>query len=131
VWHAHNGFLDLTLELGLIGLLIFLVGYLVAFGRAVRTLRNDSQAAGFWQVAVLVFLLAANVGESMLLEYNGVWWVLYLAIVFAPTPPPSRAQPSQGQGTPRGLKGVLVTRHANGVRPPARSRALPSIRWRT
>jgi O-antigen ligase len=130
VWHAHNGFLDLALELGLIGLVIFLIGYLVGFGRAVRTLRTSSYGAGFWQVAVLVFLLATNVGESMVMRYNGLWWVVYLVVVFAPSPLSPSGEQQSGERTARVIKAASVPTHLPKLSRPGRRRTLPSIRWR-
>jgi exopolysaccharide production protein ExoQ len=131
VWHAHNGFLDLALELGLLGVLVFLIGYLVAFGRAVRTLRSSTFGAGFWSVAFLVFLLATSVSESTLLRYNSLWWVVYLVTVFAPIPSTSMAHQRSGEAAARGIRPVAVPTHASRPIHRTRFRALPSIKWRT
>jgi O-antigen ligase len=79
--HAHNGFLDLVLELGIVGLLIFLVplgiyGYRTnAWGMAQRS------PLCLWPVTYMLFLVLSNLAESALVRQNNIYWVLYVAAV--------------------------------------------------
>jgi exopolysaccharide production protein ExoQ len=82
--HAHDGLLELGLELGIVGVITFLVGYLIAFWQALRRLRSTPFSVGFWPLAMPVLLLVTSVPESMLLRYNSLWWVAYLTTVFSP-----------------------------------------------
>lgn len=131
VWHAHNGFLNLALELGVVGVSLFLIGYLVAFGRAVRRLRCSSVGTGFWEVALLVFLLATSVSESMLLQYNSLWWVAYLVTVFAPVPSLSRAPHGSrlNAGSRMVRKPVSAAAPGSTMVQVRQSRISPGIRW--
>jgi exopolysaccharide production protein ExoQ len=129
--HAHNSLLELSLELGIVGMITFLVGYLVAFWRAVQRLRCNSFSVGFWPLAMLVLLLVMSVAESMLLRYNSLWWVAYLTTVFSPILSSSTAQQHTGRNAAsRMVSGTLSpptpVRTAVQV---ARSRASPGIRW--
>jgi exopolysaccharide production protein ExoQ len=129
--HAHNGLLELSLELGIVGMITFLVGYLVAFWRAVQRLRSNSFSVGFWPLAMLVLLLVMSVAESMLLRYNSLWWVVYLTTVFSPILSSSTAQLySRRSAASRIVSGTLSP--ATPVRTAvqlARSRVSPGIRW--
>jgi O-antigen ligase len=76
--HSHNGLVDLTLDLGLVGLLLFLAGYFITGWRAVRWIRFNNNAVDIWPLAYLAFLFLANLTESSLLRQNSLW-VLYVA----------------------------------------------------
>ena len=51
VRHSHNGFLDLSLDLGLVGLATFVAGYLVLSKRALQTARRLPGSASYWLCA--------------------------------------------------------------------------------
>jgi len=76
---AHNGYIDLTLQLGLAGLLTFAIGFAIHFGRSVSALRRTHTAHAFWPLLFLTFMLLYNFTETMLGTSNNVFWVLYVA----------------------------------------------------
>jgi O-antigen ligase len=78
--NAHNGFLDLALALGLIGLLFFMLSFLRSCLRAVTWLRLNKTTEGLWAIVYLTFLLFCNITESVFLEPNYIFFVLYVAI---------------------------------------------------
>jgi exopolysaccharide production protein ExoQ len=79
VEHAHNGFLEICLELGLVGLTLFLIAWLVAWRRLLPFwLRGDIVSIAF-PLAVLVLLLLYDLDENTLLIYNGLFWPLCVA----------------------------------------------------
>lgn len=82
--NAHNGYVDLTLQLGLVGLGLFLAGYLAAFRQALAGMRRTVTADGLWPLLILTLMLLYNFSESVLLERNNVDWVLYVAAVCSP-----------------------------------------------
>lgn len=77
--HSHNGFLDLMLELGLLGLVIFAVGYFVSLRRALALLKRMPGTVPVWLCTYLVFMLLANLTETAILGPNNIYWVLYTA----------------------------------------------------
>jgi O-antigen ligase len=81
--HAHDGFLDLWLHLGLLGLLTFAVGFLLALRRAATRLFSANTLEESWPLAFLFFLLLYNFTESALLAHNNALWVLYVAVVLS------------------------------------------------
>ena len=84
--HAHNGLLNLWLDLGLLGVSVFLLGLLLAFRRAVGWARSTSTADGLWPLAFLTFLLLYNLIETALLSHTDVFWILYVAAVASTSP---------------------------------------------
>jgi O-antigen ligase len=76
---AHNGYIDLTLQLGLAGLAVFAIGFVLHFARSLKALRTTRAAHGFWPLLFLSFMLLYNFTETMLASGNNVFWVLYVA----------------------------------------------------
>lgn len=81
---AHNGFLEVTLQLGLVGLVLVLAVYLGWFGRAFAAIRRTTTADGLWPAAYATYILLYNLTESVLLERNNVYWALFVAVACSP-----------------------------------------------
>jgi exopolysaccharide production protein ExoQ len=77
---AQSGYLDLCLDLGLVGLLIFLGGFSIAVWRGLKLFRSGSTRAAKWPLVFLVFFLAYNFVESSLLQLYTFLWVPYVSI---------------------------------------------------
>ncbi len=89
--HAHNGLLDLWLNLGLLGVFTFGFGYLLAVQRGITWIRLTKTAAGLWPLAYITFMALYNTTESAILKQNDVFWILYVAAVLSTVVRPSRA----------------------------------------
>lgn len=81
VIHAHNGFLEIWLELGLAGIALFLLSYLRAWRKLWPVLRTGQIDRATWVVFILFLVAAYDLDENTLLLYNGVFWVLYVSAV--------------------------------------------------
>jgi exopolysaccharide production protein ExoQ len=79
--HAHNGFLDLWLGLGLVGLTVFGIGFVVYVRRAFYFLSHASPESS-WPLMFLGFFFLYNLTESTLAVANTVFWALYAATAF-------------------------------------------------
>jgi O-antigen ligase len=79
VFHAHNGFLEIWLELGAAGLLLFAVSYARAWRKLWPRLLAGEIERVMWMVFVLALILFYDLDENTLLIYNGLFWVLYVA----------------------------------------------------
>lgn len=79
VLFAHNGFLDLILQLGFVGMAVFGIGYLINFRRAVFCLREDPHRGSTWPMLYLLFVILFNFTESTILATNNLFWVLYVS----------------------------------------------------
>jgi exopolysaccharide production protein ExoQ len=77
--HAHNGLLELWLTVGLIGLSVFVLHFLIVFLRALRELRLNKTAEGLWPVVFLALFFLVNLTESLILVRNNLFWILYVA----------------------------------------------------
>ncbi|MEO1374463.1 MAG: O-antigen ligase [Cyanobacteria bacterium J06635_10] len=89
--NSHNGFLDLWLQIGLIGLLIYLFGYLaITLPKALYWLRVTRTSEGFWPLTYMTYMFLANISETTLMIQNDIFWVLYVAVAFSVQIPPER-----------------------------------------
>lgn len=100
-WHAHNGLLQLSLDLGAIGLLLFLTAYLAILSRGLLALTPAARAERLWPPAYLVFLLLVSTDETVLLQPNTIFTVLFAAVAFARSAPEvCRTRPRREAGVP-------------------------------
>ncbi len=75
--HAHNGFVDLTLDLGVVGLALFLVGLIGALIAALNRARSAQTISAVAPFVMLMFLTLYNLTESSLLRHNTMYLVMY------------------------------------------------------
>lgn len=81
---AHSGFLDLWLDLGLLGVVIFALGFVAASLRSLAWARvAGSAVVGLWPLVYLTLVLLQNLTESVILTQNSIFWVLYVAAVLS------------------------------------------------
>lgn len=99
--HAHNGLLEIWLDIGMLGVLITLIGFVAMLLRAIRVAHLGRYAASVWPLGLLVFLVAANVGEAPFLAHKNIYWVLYAATATSLWYQP-RAGGGRRQPAPRG-----------------------------
>lgn len=102
---VHNGYLELWLGLGFIGLLAVATSLVTNFALAWKASRGADRLANYWAVLYLTFFISYNLSESLILEQNDIFWVLYVAVVVALRPSakqyPIRAtQSAQGHRYP-------------------------------
>ena len=77
---AHNGYLDLWLELGLIGLGLFVLNTVLVLGRGVKFVVSHRTLESQWPLLMLNLIVLHNLFESDLLIQNGFMWIVYVAI---------------------------------------------------
>lgn len=99
--HAHNGFLDLWLDLGLVGVVLFALDYLVAFSGAIGRLRTAKMAESLWPVMYLSFLILFNLTENTLMRINSLFWALYVSSVLSRPATPGCQVASSAQAETR------------------------------
>ena len=78
--HAHNGFLDILLDSGVVGFSIFTFGYLLLFVKAIKRTRYALYLFEVWPLVYLVFLLIYDLTESTLIWYFPFFWIIYASM---------------------------------------------------
>lgn len=78
--HAHNGFLDLLLDLGIIGLILYLLNFAIAYVRTMRHFIVTNTSESLWPLIYLTLIMVINQTESAILKTNSIYWLLYVAV---------------------------------------------------
>lgn len=81
--HAHNGFIDITLDVGYIGLFIFIIIYFTAFIRSIKQAYATNNPEDMWPLGFLIFLAMNNMTESYLLRLSNIYWTLFITVVLS------------------------------------------------
>ena len=83
VIYAHNGFLDIWLSLGLIGLSVFVIGFFSTTLQSLTLLRKTNTPEGFWPLLFLTYILLSNLMEGTISNMNSSFWALYTAVSYS------------------------------------------------
>ena len=76
--HSHNGLLDLWLDLGLVGVTLVVIAFVIGVVRAFREARTTWSFEAAFPLYVLVFLALYNVSETTLLIRNSLFWIVFV-----------------------------------------------------
>ncbi|MBW4659241.1 MAG: O-antigen ligase family protein [Drouetiella hepatica Uher 2000/2452] len=76
---AHNGFLELTLDLGITGLILFLLSFGRSTYLAFRFALQSSSLDGLIPLLIMIFLMSSNTVESRLLTVDYIWFYYILS----------------------------------------------------
>lgn len=76
--HAHNGLLELWLELGIVGVALFLTVFVYCCWMAIRLMRRNRKAAAAWPLVFLLFLFLTNLTESFFASANSIYFLLFV-----------------------------------------------------
>jgi O-antigen ligase len=76
--HAHNGFLNVALQVGITGLLVLMAGWFFGIKDAILCLQSGAQRESGWYLTVFVVTLVVNITEPTLLFYGYLAWIMFL-----------------------------------------------------
>lgn len=77
---AHNGYLDITAQLGFIGMAFFMLSLVIAYIRAIAWARLGGKLEDLWPITYITFLFLYNQTETTIVETNSIFWMLYVAV---------------------------------------------------
>lgn len=84
VGHAHNGYLDLVTDLGVVGLVILILFYIAIFLTAIRAYFADrASETALFAAGISAFALIGNWVASFLILHNSIYWVLPVLCVMS------------------------------------------------
>lgn len=78
---AHNGYLDVILELGFVGLVLYAIFLLSSIRKAQRVLTQDFDLGALW-ICYLVMGLCINITESSFSSFTSIMMVIILCLTF-------------------------------------------------
>lgn len=76
-YYSHNGFLEILLGTGLLGLATMLIALTLYGKEALALLRNDHSIDGVWPWAFFLYTVGSNLLEGSLMKPNYLPWFLY------------------------------------------------------
>jgi O-antigen ligase len=79
---GHNSYIDVRIDLGIVGLILFIVIAIDGILRAIYYARHTRTAEGLWPLLYISFFLISSVSESHIL-YNNTLWALFLTVCFS------------------------------------------------
>lgn len=88
--HAHNGFVNTALDLGVVGLFLFVLTMLATYLRSVVWLRRNLQAADLFPIFYVTFFFLYNHTESTIIEPNSIFWALLVSVSLSMKQPKPR-----------------------------------------
>lgn len=83
VIYAHNGFLDLWLSIGIVGLGMFMISFFTTTAQSLALLRQTNTPEGFWPLLFLTYILLSNLTEGTISNLNSSFWAIYVAISYS------------------------------------------------
>ena len=83
VIYAHNGFLDIWLSIGLLGLSVFIISFINTTVQSLNLLRKTNTPEGFWPLLFLTYILLSNLTEGTISTMNSSFWAIYVAISYS------------------------------------------------
>lgn len=78
--HAHNGYIDLTLSIGLVGLVTYLTTVASSFRRATHYLLAGDDSYRRWPLSWLVLLSAYQISETTIMSGNTFFWLVFASV---------------------------------------------------
>jgi exopolysaccharide production protein ExoQ len=78
--HAHNGFLDMLVDIGWIGFGLFLIGFLITLIIAFRRAYKANQPEDFWPLGLILLMVFYNITETWFLKQGNFFWVMYMTM---------------------------------------------------
>jgi O-antigen ligase len=81
--HAHNGFINLSLELGLVGLGTFLVTIGIIYLQSIAYVRSGKTNLELWPIIYTTFFFMYNHSEDTTIAPNSIFWALLVATAFS------------------------------------------------
>lgn len=81
IGHAHSGFLDLFLDLGLLGFVVFIISCSMLFARLFKLIAKRKTIEYFWMLEMIILTLLLQIAESNnILDGTNYLWIFYVSI---------------------------------------------------
>lgn len=78
ILHAHNGYIETAMGLGVVGFLLFLFTLLIAWKRAFTLLAGQRQFIFMLPIISLTYFTLANIPYSIAFEFPDFHWLLFV-----------------------------------------------------
>lgn len=79
---ADNGFLDILVNTGYVGLILFLIFYVAVWWHSIRFAGKATDITGFFPVILMTYTALANISWSLLFENEGFFMLVMISVLF-------------------------------------------------
>jgi exopolysaccharide production protein ExoQ len=79
--NAHDGYLDIWLSLGVLGVAMFCIALIQALRRVWQVLMSGELRSNLWLVMGVLLILLYNIDESVLISAPSLMWTLFVSSV--------------------------------------------------
>jgi len=86
VYMSDNGFIDIFLHLGLVGVILLICTVLLSSFRVASHAFKEQTVISFFPVLIMIFVIVTNTSLSFFLEYESFAWFLMIFALFSTTP---------------------------------------------
>ena len=80
---ADNGFIDILINTGYVGLILFLVFYFGVWWRSIQYARKAKDINGIFPLILMSFTLLANISWSLIFENEGFFMLIMISVLFS------------------------------------------------
>jgi O-antigen ligase len=81
--HAHDGYIDMLLTGGCLGLALYTISFFVGAIRAARHVRRFKGQDALWPLAFLCVIFLYQIDEAPIVAANQFLWLLFSAVLFS------------------------------------------------
>ena len=90
--HAHNGYIQLWLHLGIVGLSVFMVGYMRCLFSSLFKYLISQDIKMLWAFLFLIYTVTLNLTEVSIFTAQGIVWVMSLVAIYSMKPTSRNSQ---------------------------------------
>lgn len=96
--HAHNALLEISLDVGIVGVLLFLALHVQAVRRGIRYVQSHGGPLGLFPLAYLTLGVLVSTTESGLIEQRAGWTLFVAVLVYLSQAEAEPGRPVAGTG---------------------------------
>ncbi|MEN8908005.1 MAG: O-antigen ligase family protein [Clostridiales bacterium] len=80
--NAHNGYLDILINLGIVGILLFFISFRKNIILSISFIKANSYYLSFIPFCLFIYLIIYNFTESFLLVQNSFAWIIFVTLTY-------------------------------------------------
>jgi len=106
---AHNGFIEVALDLGVVGIIALAVFLVVSFVRAWELFWRGRDRLSAWPLFIMVDIMLQNLSDRSFATQDSLYWIIFLAAFWFATADSQRRRESALQEKKRStLRGTIA-----------------------
>jgi exopolysaccharide production protein ExoQ len=103
ITNGHNGFIDIFLNIGGVGLLLVLTIFIIALYRTWKYFSASDNLESVFPFLIVLYVLLSNLSVSFLMEFESFHWLLLITALTLTTEPIKRSLNSKLKQEPEGI----------------------------